>query len=48
MPGWWLAPIVGAALIAWILSAATRQELLVTAGVLACATLAYVIRNRAQ
>ena len=48
MPGWWLAPIVGAALIAWILSAATRQELLVTAGVLACATLAYAIRNRAQ
>ena len=48
VPGWWLAPIVGAALIAWILSAATRQELLVTAGVLACATLAYVIRNRAQ
>lgn len=48
VPGWWFAPIAGAALIVWILSTATARELLVTGAVLGSATLAYVIRNRAQ
>lgn len=47
-PGAWLAPVAGAALALWILSAATAREFVVTAGVLAAATLAYVVRKRAQ
>jgi amino acid transporter len=47
-PGAWLAPIVGAVLVLWILSTATAREFAVTAGVLAAATLAYVVRKRTQ
>jgi amino acid transporter len=47
-PGAWLAPIAGALLVLWILSTATAREFAVTAGVLAAATLAYLIRKRAQ
>jgi basic amino acid/polyamine antiporter, APA family len=47
-PGLWLAPVVGAMLVLWILSTATAREFAVTAGVLAAASLAYVVRNRAQ
>jgi hypothetical protein len=47
-PGAWVPPVVGAALVIWILSTATPREFGVTAGVLGAATLAYVIRKRAQ
>jgi APA family basic amino acid/polyamine antiporter len=47
-PGAWLAPVAGAALVLWILSTATAREFAVTAGVLAAATLAWVVRKRAQ
>jgi APA family basic amino acid/polyamine antiporter len=47
-PGAWLAPVAGALLVIWILSTATLREFAVTAGVLAAATLAYVLRKRAQ
>jgi len=47
-PGAWLAPVTGALLVLWILSTATAREFAVTAGVLATATLAYVVRKRAQ
>jgi basic amino acid/polyamine antiporter, APA family len=47
-PGLWLAPVIGSALVLWILSTATAREFAVTGGVLAAASLAYVVRNRAQ
>jgi amino acid transporter len=42
------APFLAAGLIVWVLSTATVKEFTVTAVVLAIATLAYVMRNRAQ
>lgn len=45
-PGVWLAPVLGASLVLWILSTATLAEFTVTAAVLAAATLAYVVRTR--
>jgi amino acid transporter len=42
------APFLAAGLIVWVLSTATVKEFAVTAVVLALATLAYVVRNRAQ
>jgi amino acid transporter len=47
-PGAWLAPAAGATLVVWILSTATAREFAVTGGVLAAATLAYVVRKRRQ
>ncbi|OFW00879.1 MAG: hypothetical protein A3I61_03870 [Acidobacteria bacterium RIFCSPLOWO2_02_FULL_68_18] len=47
-PGIWLAPAAGAALVLWILSTATAREFAVTGGVLAAATLAYVLGKRVQ
>ncbi len=46
--GAWLAPVTAAVLVLWILSTADAREFAVTAGVLAAATLAYVVRKRAQ
>ncbi|MBI4886474.1 MAG: APC family permease [Acidobacteria bacterium] len=43
--GAWLGPVLGTALILWILSTATLVEASVTAGVLAVATLAYLVRR---
>jgi amino acid transporter len=48
MRGAWLAPVLAAAMVIWILSTATAQEFLWTAGVLAMATVAYVVRMRRQ
>ncbi|MGH9254618.1 MAG: APC family permease, partial [Vicinamibacterales bacterium] len=47
-PGAWAAPVLAAALIAWILSSATVREFAAAGIVLAVASLAYVARNRAQ
>lgn len=46
MRGAWLAPVLAAALMLWILSTATLREFLWTAAVLAAATVVYVIRMR--
>ena len=46
MPGGWLGPIAGGALVVWILSNATVKEFSVTGIVLAIAALAYVVRTR--
>jgi len=46
--GAWLAPVIGTLLVLWILSTATIREFAVTGAVLAAATLAYVVRTRAQ
>jgi basic amino acid/polyamine antiporter, APA family len=48
IPGARMAPFAAAALMLWVLSTATMRELAVTGVVLAIATLAYVVRNRAQ
>jgi amino acid transporter len=48
MRGAWLAPVLAAALVTWILSTATAREFLWTAAVLAAATVAYVLRVRTQ
>lgn len=48
MPGAWLAPVLGGALVLWILSSATAREFALTAAILAAATLAYAIRKRAR
>lgn len=48
MPGAWLGPVLGAALVLWILSTATPREYGLTAAVLAVATFAYLLRKRAQ
>lgn len=48
MPGAWLGPVLGAALVLWILSTATPREYGLTAAVLAATTLAYLLRKRAQ
>jgi len=48
MPGAWLAPVLGAALVCWILSSATLREFALTGAILAVATLAYAVRTRAQ
>jgi amino acid transporter len=47
-PGARLAPVAGALLVLWVLSAATAREFAVTAGVLGAATLAYVVRRGAR
>ena len=47
-PGGWTAPAMTAALMIWVLSTATAREFAVTAVVLAIATLAYLVRKRAQ
>jgi len=47
-PGVWVAPVLAASLMVWVLSTATVREFGVTGIVLATATLAYVVRNRAQ
>jgi basic amino acid/polyamine antiporter, APA family len=47
-PGAKVAPFAAAALMVWVLSTATMRELGVTGVVLALATLAYVVRNRAS
>jgi amino acid transporter len=48
MRGGSLAPVLASAMVIWILSTATAQEFLWTAGVLAVATVAYVVRMRRQ
>jgi amino acid transporter len=47
-PGAWIALVAAVVLVIWILSTATPREFAVTAGVLIAATLAYVVRKRAQ
>ena len=46
-PGTRVAPVLGAVLMIWILTTATRTELGFTGVVLALATIAYVVRKRA-
>lgn len=46
MRGAWLAPILAAVLMLWVLSTATLREFLWTAAVLAAATLAYVVQKQ--
>lgn len=46
LPGAWLGPVAGGALVLWILSSATRAEFRVTGIVLAAAALAYFVRKR--
>jgi amino acid transporter len=48
LPAAWVAPVLAAGLMAWVLSSATLREFAVTGVVLAAATLAYLVRNRAQ
>ena len=42
------AAVAAAVLMTWVLSSATLREFAVTGVVLAAATLAYLVRNRAQ
>ena len=44
--GAWIGPVLGGALVIWILSTATLREFALTAAVLAAATLAYLVRRR--
>jgi len=44
LPGAWLGPVAGGALLLWILSTATPAEFALTAIVLAVAALAYAVR----
>jgi len=48
IPGARAAPFLAAGLIIWVLTTATVKEFAVTAVVLGIATLAYVVRKRAQ
>ena len=47
-PAAWVAPVLAAGLMLWVLSTATAREFGVTAVVLAIASLAYLLRKRAQ